>query len=194
MTKSDDPMIGRLLDLDAGDPTLRDKYRVALHGNLDGHLSGSFRARYVLVGLGGLVGCIVCGSLAITEPASMRAEVRWLLVLFALFGLCWTVLAAVAIARRGGDFIALRTTAARMGFGFTLATVIALSAVSSLTARSDVGMPMVATGLAMLMLAAVVLIDARIERAESMIREQILRVEARLAGMADRRDADRDRG
>jgi hypothetical protein len=44
-------------------------------------------------------------------------------------------------------------------------------------------MPMVATGLALLILAAVVLIDSRIERSESVIREHFLRVESRLTGL-----------
>ena len=114
----------------------------------------------------------------------MPVAVRGLLVLFAFFGLGWTLLATSVLVRGHGNFIAHRTMgAARMAFGFTLISVIALSAASSLSGRSAVGMPMVATGLAMLILAAVVLIDARIERSESLIREQILRVESRLTAL-----------
>jgi hypothetical protein len=144
------------------------------------------------VGLAGLAGCLVCGSLAITEPATLRVEVRGLLVLFAFFGLGWTLLAARVLARGQGNFIAHRTMAARMAFGFTLASVVALSLASSLSARSAVGMPMVATGLALLILAAVHLIDARIERSESLLREQILRVESRLTELVG--SVERPRG
>lgn len=192
MTEHDDPLGGRLLDLEPHDPALREKYGAALHDHLDRHLSGALRARYAVVGLAGLAGCLVCGSLAITEPASMPAAVRGLLVLFAFFGLGWTSLAAWVLARGHGNFIAHRTIAARMAFGFTLASVIAMSIASSLSGRSAIGMPVVATGLAMLILAAVRWIDARIERSESLIREQILRVESRLTGLAG--SIERSRG
>lgn len=114
----------------------------------------------------------------------MPPAVRSLLVLFAFFGLGWTLLGARALSGGGGDFMGHRTAAARMAFGFTLAAVVALSVVSSLSGRPSAGVPMVATGLAMLILATVVLLDARIERCESRIREQILRVESRLAAMS----------
>jgi hypothetical protein len=186
MTEHGDPLLGgRLLDLETHNPTLREEYGAALHDHLDRQLSGGLRAKYVVVGLAGLAGCLVCGSLAVTEPASLPAAVRGLLTLLAFFGLGWTLLAAWVLARGRGGFITHRIMAARMAFGFTLASVIALSVTSSLTGRSAVGMPMVASGLAMLILAAVLLIDARIERSESLIREQILRVESRLTVLTE---------
>ncbi len=185
MNEPSDRLVERLIDLDPQDPGLRERYGSSLHSHLDRRLTVPYRARYVVVGLAGLIGSLVCGSLAITEPASLPAGVRMLLALFAFFGLSWTLLAAWALARGRGDFIAERTMAARMAFGFTLISVIALSLVSFLSGKAVVGMPMVTTGLAMLILAAVLLIDARIERSESVIREQLLRVESRLSGLAE---------
>ena len=185
MNEQEDNLKERLFDLDPQDPGLRDRYGSALGSHLDRHLTGPHRAKYVVVGLAGLVGSLVCGSLAITEPASLPTRVRMLLALFAFFGLSWTLLAAWALARGRGDFIAQRTMAGRMAFGFTLISVFALSLVSSLSANADAGMPMVLTALGLLILAAVLLIDARIERAESAIREQILRVESRLTELAE---------
>ena len=185
MNEHNDHLRERLIDLDPHDPGLRERYGSALHSHLDRRLTVPYRARYVVVGLAGLVGSLVCGSLAITEPASLPAGVRMLLALFAFFGLSWTLLAAWALARGRGGFIAHRIMAARMAFGFTLITVIALSLVSFLSGKAAVGMPMVTTGLALLILAAILLIDARIERSESMILEQLLRVESRLTVLAE---------
>ncbi|MEJ7637774.1 MAG: hypothetical protein WKF75_07230 [Singulisphaera sp.] len=184
MKEQNDHLRERLIDLDPHVPGLRERYGSALHSELD-RLTVPYKVRYLVTGLAGLIGSLVCGSLAITEPASLPARVRMLLVLFAFFGLSWTLLAGWALARGRGDFIAQRTMAARMAFGFTLISVLALSLVSSLSGKSAVGMPMVATGLALLVLAAVLLIDARIERSESIIREQLLRVESRLTGLAE---------
>lgn len=185
MNETNDHLKERLMDLDPHDPGLRERYGSTLHAHLDRHLAVPHRARYIVVGLAGLVGSLVCGSLAITEPAPLPAGVRMLLALLAFFGLSWTLLAAWVLARDRGDFIAQRTMAARMAFGFTLISVIALSLVSFLSGKSAVGMPMVLTALALLILAAVLLIDARIERSESAIREQILRVESRLTELAE---------
>ena len=44
---------------------------------------------------------------------------------------------------------------------------------------------MVTTGLALLSLAATLLVDARIERTKSLIREQLLRFEGRLTGLPE---------
>ena len=192
MDQGFDPLPERLLDLDRQDPALRERYGAAVRADLDGSLSGGRRARYVLLGLAGLVGSLVCGSLAITEPASMPVAVRGLLALLASFGLGWTLFAARVLSRARGDLIDQRTLAARMAFGFTWATVVALSVVSSLSGRPAAGMPLVATGLAMLILAAVLLIDVRIERSESVIREQVLRVERRIVGLAEAIERSRD--
>jgi hypothetical protein len=185
MADHDDALGERLLDFDPQDPAIRERYGAALHATFDHHLSGPRRVQYGAVGLAGLIGCLVCGSLAITEPATMPAAVRGLLALFAFFGLGWTLLAAWVLTRGGGNFNAQRTVAARMAFGFTLTSVIALSLVAFLSDRGAVGMPMLATGLALLILAAVLLIDVRIERSESTIREQILRLEYRLIDLAE---------
>ncbi len=184
MTDPDRPLGDRLLDLDAPTPALRAQYGAAVHDHLDRHLDGAPGARHVALGLAGLAGCVVCGSLALTEPASLPPAVRGLLILFAFFGLGWTLLAGWILARGRGHYHAARALGSRMAFGFTLVAVVALAFASSVTGRSEIGMPMVASGLALLILAAVVLIDARIERSESLIREQILRVESRLSAQA----------
>ncbi|WP_422931841.1 hypothetical protein [Singulisphaera sp. PoT] len=192
MLEPKDANSGRLLDLDAHDPALRGAYESRLRGHLEAKLSARPRLRYVFVGLAGLAAAVVCGSLAITEPATMPAAVRGLMTLFVFMGLGWTLLATAVLARGPEGFVARRSVSAMMAFGFTLVTLIALSVVSSLTGKSAAALPMLMTGLAMLICAAVVVIDARIERAESLIREQVLRVEARLAALGPSQATPRD--
>ncbi len=184
MIERNNPWAGRLLNLEPHDSTLREKYESQLNDHFGSRLSPALRARYVAVGLAGLVGCVVCGSLAITEPESLPGAVRGLLILFAFFGLSWTLFATLVLVRGPENFADRRGMSARMAFGFTLISVVALSFVSSLSGRSAVGTPMAITGLALLILAAVIVVDARIERSESLIREQILRVESRLIELA----------
>ena len=185
MTEPNDAMGERLLGFDSPDPAIHQRYGAELHSQLETHLSKSRRVQFVAVGVTGLIGSLVCGSLAITEPATTPVAVRSLLALFASFGLGWTLLATWVLARGGGNFILQRTLAARMAFGFTLTAVVALSLVTFSLGREAAGLPMLATGLALLILAAVLLTDVRIERAELTIREQILRVESRLVELVE---------
>ncbi|MDR3617884.1 MAG: hypothetical protein P4L85_00930 [Paludisphaera borealis] len=174
-----------LNDLEPTDPALQARYRSILDAGLADLKPGGGKARYIAIGLAGLIGCVVCGSLGLTEPESTPRAVRWLLILFAFFGLGWTLLAGWMLARGRGNFAAERLIAARMAFGFTLVAVTALSLTSSLLGKESASMPLVATGLALLILGAVLLIGARIEQAEQTIREQILRLECRIAGFAE---------
>ncbi len=144
---------------------------------------GSRSIQLMAIGVAGLIGCLVCGSLALTEPSTTPGAVRSLLALFASFGLGWTLLATWLLSRGRGNFFQQRTLAAQMAFGFTLAAVVALSLAAFSLGKEEAGTPMLATGLALLILAAVIVIDVRIERAELTIREQILRVETRLVEM-----------
>jgi hypothetical protein len=174
-----------LNDLEPTDPALRARYREAVDAGLAEMRSGRGKARYVAIGLAGLIGCVVCGSLGLTEPESTPRAVRGLLILFAFFGLGWTLLAGWALARGRGNFAVERQAAARMAFGFTLAAVLALALVSSLLGKESESTPLIMTGLALLTLAAVVATAARIEQAEQSIRDQVLRLECRTVGLAE---------
>ncbi|WZP00514.1 hypothetical protein EP7_002159 [Isosphaeraceae bacterium EP7] len=180
----------RLHDFDLHDPAIHGRYGQALGAQLEASLSDASSARRragsVLMGLGGLSGFLVCGSLALTEPASTPFRVRAILSLFACFGLAWIVLATWGFSRSRGNFSGQNAIAARMGFGFTLVSIVALAIFASASARAAEGMPMLTTALAMLILATVMLIDSRIGRAESALREQILRLEVRLVDLSDR--------
>lgn len=193
MIDRDDPPDDRMFGPGASDPALRERYGAALRAHLDEHLSGAGRGRYVAVGVAGLIGALACGSLAITEPAGLSPQVRGALALLAFVGLAWTLFAAWAVARSRGDYVDQRMLAVRLGFGLTLVTVIALAAISSTTGHPSSGMPLVAAGMAMLILAAVLLIDGRIERSELAIREHLLRIESRLARLsgADAQEGER---
>lgn len=185
MTKPKDPIGEQLLGFDTTDPAVRQRFGTELQAHFETHMSKSRSVQLVGMGVAGLIGSLVCGSMALTEPTTTPVAVRSLLALFASFGLGWTLLATWILARGRGNFILQRTLAARMAFGFTLATVVALSLVTFSLGREAAGLPMLTTGLALLILAAVLLTDARIERAELTIREQILRVESRLVKLVE---------
>jgi hypothetical protein len=178
--------VDRLLkELEPADSAESDRYEAVLRAGLAGLKPGRRRARYIAVGLAGLVGCLVCGALAITEPTGTPRQIRWILSVFASFGLGWTLLAIWALGWSRGNFASERVIAARMALGFTLITVMVLCFTASLRGNEAASLPLVAIGLAFMILGAVVLIGARMTQAEQAIREQILRLECRIAGVAE---------
>jgi hypothetical protein len=178
--------VERLLrELEPADLAESDRYETVLRAGLADLKPGRRKARYIAVGLAGLVGCVVCGALAITEPATTPRQVRWVLSVFASFGLGWTLLAAWALGWSRGNFASERVIAARMALGFTLITVMVLCLAASLRGNEAASLPLIAIGLAFMLLGAVVLVGARITQAEQAIREQILRLECRIAGFAE---------
>jgi hypothetical protein len=117
MSEQDKLEQNRLVDLDPHDPTLRGRYGAALGAQLDERLSAPPRGGYamaLLAGLGGLIGFVVCGSLAVTEPASLPPRVRAILGLFACIGLAWIVFATWALSRSRGNFAWWPTSAAQL--------------------------------------------------------------------------------
>ncbi len=180
MTNRNDAPTDSLIETDPRDPRLRERYEAGVRSELERHLSARLRLRYIVVGLAGLAGTLVCGSLAMTEPDSLPNPVRGLFTILAFIGLGWTTFAGWVLARDRGDFPAQRTMAARLAFGFTLVSVVAIAVTTSMMNQLTIGMPMIATGAAMLTIAAVFLINDRVERSESLLREHLLRVEARL--------------
>jgi hypothetical protein len=186
MNERDQQNPQKWIDAEMDNPELRDRYQAAVQSHLDDYLARTRKARYVLVGLAGLVGALVCGSLAMTEPDSLPRGVRLLLYLFASFGLAWTAFAGWVLTRGQGEFQAQRAVAARMAVGFTLASVFALAGVSSMSGRPVAGLPLMLVGMAMLIFAAVRYIGGEIDRSESITREHLLRIESRLVALADR--------
>lgn len=186
MIERNDDDLKDLLDLDSSDPALRERHRKALAARL-GDLPPAFgKTRHAAVGLAGLVAALVCGSLSLTEPATIPGATRGLLALFALIGLGWTLFAGWALAKRRGDYAAERALAAKMAFGFTLAAIAGVSFAAALTGKEAAAAPLLAVGLALLILAAVLMTNARIDQAELAIRERILRLELRLLDRSGR--------
>jgi|GEM_PF-2385477 len=153
----------------------------AIASLFDRQLTRTSTLKYLVMGGGGLVACLVCGELALNEPVGLARGVRGLLALFAVIGLGWASLATLVLARGGGGFVLQRTASARMAFASTLITLIALALVALVNGRGVEATPLLTTGLGLLVLAAVLLIDTRVEQAELTVREQILRLEKRLS-------------
>ncbi|MDG3006594.1 hypothetical protein [Paludisphaera mucosa] len=177
--RKDVPLPG-FLDFDAQDSELQRRHRAILDARLGSAWPLGRKARYLIVATSGLIGFFVAGSLSLTEPASTPPAIRGLLGLFALFSLGWTLFAAWTLARRRGGFAGERLAAARIALGFTLFAVAGLGLAATSLGKEAAAAPMIGVGLGFLVLAAVGATNARIEEAELAIREQLLRLEARI--------------
>jgi hypothetical protein len=182
MTTESNNLRAQLLDLDApGKTPGRAAYERKLHAIFEQKLSPAGWAKFSLVGLSGVASATVCGSLVITEPATVPPATRAALAGLALIGLSWAALAGVVL-RRGSINAAVHGLAgAKMGFAFTLAATIGI-ALLSLAKGASKPMPVGVLLLvaAPLVLATAVLIAELIRLSELRLRRDVLASEYRL--------------
>lgn len=176
----DDAPLPGFEDFDATDPALRRRYQEVLAARLGPSWPLGRKGRHLLIGAAGLAGFLAAGSLSLTEPPSTPFPTRVLLGLFALLGLGWSIFAMYGLARRAGDFAGERLLASKIALGFALAALVGLGFAASALRMQD-SLPMLIAALGFVIFAAAGSIHARIDQAELALREQMLRVEARLA-------------
>lgn len=169
---------------------LRRRYEGAVQSLLERRLGPARRLLYAAVAVLGLVGAGVCASLAATEPAGTPPLTRAALTLCALFGASWFALAAAVLRRGSLHHRRHGGAAARMAFGFTLATVLLFSALAAASPGPATAGTLVG-GLALLIAAAVVRLTHAIEASELRTREQALALELRLAQLGEALGAGR---
>jgi hypothetical protein len=183
MTTQSNNLSSQLLDLDApgGKSPGRADYERTLHAIFEHKLSPADWVKFSLLGLAGVAGATLCGSLAITEPETMPPATRAALGALAVIGLCWTAFAGV-ILRRGSVNAAVHGLAgARMGFAFTLAATIGIAFLSLANyARKPLPVGVLFLAAAPLVLASVVLIAELIRQSELRLRRDVLASEYRL--------------
>lgn len=153
--------------------------RARLAGLADRPLTAWQKARLALMGLGGLAGAAVCGSLAATEPSTTPVGTRVALAVLTLVGLSWAGLSGW-VAKRG----VLRgpthgRAAALMGLGYSAAAAMAIGAMSMASSKPvNPGAVLLAT--TPVALAMVVVITHWVREAELRVRRDLLEMEVRL--------------
>ena len=189
MTRPDENLSERLLDLDAGQPLPgREQYERRMAGLFERKLTAADWARLALMFGGGLAGAAVCGGLALTEPAEVPARTRAALSVLAVVGLSWAALAGL-IFRRGAINSAVHgAAAATMGFAFSLLMTAAVGVLALTGAGRGAGAGLVLLPVVPLVLASVVFVVHHVKQAELRLRRDVLEVGYRLARQAARAD------
>lgn len=186
MRARDDAPLEGFEGFDKIDPKLRREYQERLDARLGATWPLGRKGRYRLLGAVGFVGFLVAGSLSLTEPATTPMPTRALLGLLALVSLGWSAFAMRSLARRTGDFADERLLASRIAVVFSLAALLALGLAASALQREAAAQPMLIATLGLVVVAACGSIGARVDRAELSLREQLLRLEVRVAALQDR--------
>lgn len=171
----------QLLDLDPQDaPADRDHAR-RMQALFERKLSSADWARLALMGLGGIAGAVLCGSLALTEPAGVPTRTRVALAVMALLGLSWAALAGL-IVRRGSVHSGVHgTAAAAMGLAYALLATAAVGVLSAAGPPRPMPPGLVLLPIAALALATVVFIVHQLRQSELRLRRDLLQIEYRLA-------------
>lgn len=153
--------------------------RARLAALVDRPLTAWQKVRLALMGLGGLAGAAVCGSLAATEPAATPVATRIALAVLALVGLSWTGLSGWTARRGTLSGPTHGRTAALMGLGYSAAAAMAIGAISMASSK-PINAGAVLLAATPLALAMVVVITHWVRESELRVRRDLLEMEVRL--------------
>jgi hypothetical protein len=163
-------------------PGLRRRYEQEIQKMIEKKLSGPRRWVWLVAAIGGLAMAVVFGTLSVTMPYRFPPAGRVGFAGGALFSLGWAIL-GWRIFRRGVLDLKSDTWAyAALAWGLPLfiLTIFMVSAPNTL-----MGLRMIVSGLAFLLMGAVFLIRYVIESSELKTREKLLELEYRLAELAE---------
>lgn len=174
----------RLCELEPQDPLLRERYTKEVRAMFEAKLSVPMKGFVALVGVASVVIAVYLGTHAVIHdklPSLARAG----LAAGALFSVAWAVMCAWT-ARRGA-FLLLTDTAKVAALAWTSAVLMETCFLVLAPQFPDhfYAMLAIATGLVILIGAGVMLVCARVQHAELRTREALLRLEYRLAEMAE---------
>lgn len=188
MNPPNNPLRDRLLTAEPVTPALRQRYEQEIQNMLEKKLSGARRWVWVIAAIGSLVMAVVFGTLAVTMPYPFPLAGRVGFAGGALFSVGWALL-GWRVFRRGAidlKFDAWAYSALAWGLPLFMLTVFMVSAPNNL-----MGLRMIVSGLAFLLMGAVFLIRYVIESSELKTREKLLELEYRLAELTEALKVDR---
>lgn len=172
----------RLFKLDHVTPALKERYDQEVHAMLQKQITGARR----WVWLGSAVVCVVIavllGILAILSPPEVPPLARIGVAVGALFSLGFAVL-GLRIWRRGS--IDLKGDTAVYNGLIWVFVVLLITLLMVIAPDSIIGLRMILSGLAFLVMGAVFLIRHVIEQSELKTREKLLEIEYQLAELAE---------
>ncbi|MGA2258937.1 MAG: hypothetical protein ABSG53_30070 [Thermoguttaceae bacterium] len=178
----------RLLDAEQVTPELKEHYHKELQAMLEKQLSGMPRWVWLGSAIMGLGFALLFGTLAVVVPVDFPWWGRLIFAAGALFGIGWGLL-GLKVFRRGSLDLKFDTAAAN---GMTWGFVVFMITMSMVFAPdSMVGLRMILSSLAFLVMGAMFLIRHIVEQSELKTREKLLEIEYRLAELTDRIQSER---
>jgi len=164
----------------------RQKLQQELHAMFVKELTTPRRVIFAVVAIAAVGSAAVCGFLALTEPR-LPVLPRVGLGVGTLFGLAWAAVAARVCLRGTIDLKVDARRIAAMVWGFTVLMMVFFLMAGMSSHDRLLGLMMIACGLSFLISAGVYWLNFRIEEAELNTREQLLRLELRLAELCESR-------
>jgi hypothetical protein len=182
LSPPNNPLRDRLLAAEPATPALRQRYEQEIQNMLEKKLTGARRWVWLVGAIGGLVLAVAFGTLSVTVPYRFPLPGRIGFAGGALFCLGW-VLLGWRIFRRGAIDLKFDTwaySALAWALPLFMLTIFMVSAPNNL-----MGLRMIVSGLAFLLMGAVFLIRHVIEASELETREKLLELEYRLAELTE---------
>lgn len=172
----------RLLKQEQASPALKERYTKEIQAMLEKRVTGLHRFGWLVAAISGLGFAVLFGTLAILAPVEFPWSGRLIFALGVPFGIGWMVL-GIRVFRQG----AINSKpdsggAAGMAWGLPVLVVTVVLA----SAPDDiVGVRMIVSALAFLIMGALFLLRHVVEQSELKTREKLLQIEYRLAELVE---------
>ena len=186
MNESDKTFREKLLDMEKPNASYKKQYEMEVLAMVEKKLTGWTKLSHIVGLIMGLGFTILFGTMAVIVPKEFPIWGRFLFALGAVFGLA-IIIVEVWILKKGTINLKKDEMAmAGLGWGFVVIVSAAVLVFSGQLADRIVAVHMLVSLLFYLVMAAVFMIRAFIQRSELNTREKLLEVEYRLADHAEK--------
>ncbi|MHC4397158.1 MAG: hypothetical protein ACYS1A_16085 [Planctomycetota bacterium] len=190
MNESNKTFRDKLLDMEKPNITYKEKYEKEILAMVEKKLTGINKCSHIVGLVMGLGFAVLFGTVAVIVPKGFPLWGRFIFALGAVFGLL--IVAVESWILKKGTINLKKDNMAMAGLSWSFVVILATVVLVFGRKLADpiVGLRMLVSVLFFLVMAAVFMIRAFVERSEYNTREKLLEIEYRIAELAEKLEAE----
>jgi len=176
----------RLLEMEKRTPEFEQKFRKEIKKMMEKTLTRTERVAWSLSVVLGLTFVVLFSYVAVTAPAEFPLLMRMMFVMGVVFGAAWMVLGLWTLKRKSFNYVRQENMVHGLTFGFLLLLLTGLMLLGGQLEDEAVAIHMTLNGAIFFMIFGIpAVFNLRINRTESALREHLLKLELKVAELAD---------
>jgi len=176
----------QLLEMEQRTPEYEEKFRKEIKKMMEKTLTPIQRISWTLSIFFGLIFVVLFSYIAITAPQEFSFIGRMMFVLGAVYGVAWMSLGIWTLKRKSFNWVRHEKITYGLSFGFVLLMLIGMMLLGGQLEDQVVAIQMTLNGLIFFLIFGIpALFNLRINRMETTLREHLLKLELKVAELAD---------